>query len=346
MAKSREEPRDVGVSRTGQDFLDSRARGESQVKARTRASETGTRHLKKSGGVLRQGKQMRYAFIKEHRLQWTVTMMCKVLEVAVSGFYHWLKRPVSKRIQENEELTKQILMFHCGRRCTYGSPRIHKDMKAAGYRVSENRVARLMKQNAIQGKAKREFKTTTTSKHQRPRVENLVKQNFQSAEPNKLWVSDITYIATLEGWLYLAVILDVFSRKIIGWAFSERLTDDLVLAALLMAKHQRQTAAGLIHHSDQGSQYASHDFQASLKDHDITQSMSGRGNCYDNALAESFFATLKTEEADGVPYETRQQGKTSIFSYIETFYNAKRRHSSLNYLSPDDFERLYLAKVA
>jgi putative transposase len=289
---------------------------------------------------------MRYAFIKEHRQVWRVALMCKVLEVAVSGFYHWLKRPVSKRTQENEKLSKQILMFHCGSRCTYGSPRIHKDMKGAGHNVSENRVARLMKLKGIKGKAKRKFKTTTTSKHQRPRTENLVKQDFQSSEPNKLWVSDITYIATLEGWLYLAVILDVFSRKVIGWAFSDRLTDDLTLAALTMAKRQRQRCTGLIYHSDQGSQYASHDFQVSLKNDDIIQSMSGRGNCYDNALAESFFATLKTEEADGTPYQTRQLAKTSIFSYIETFYNPKRRHSSLNYLSPNDFEKVYLAKVA
>jgi putative transposase len=288
---------------------------------------------------------MRYAFIKEHRHVWTVALMCKVLEVAVSGFYHWLNRPVSKLAQENTKLTEQILMFHCGSRCTYGSPRVHRDMKAAGYNVSENRVARLMRQKGIRGKAKRKFKTTTTSHHQHPRTENLVKQDFQSTQPNKLWVSDITYIATLEGWLYLAVILDVFSRKVIGWAFSARLTDDLTLAALRMAKQRRTLSDQLIHHSDQGSQYASADFRASLKSDAIIQSMSGRGNCYDNALAESFFATLKTEEAD-TPYETRQQAKTSIFSYIETFYNPKRRHSSLNYLAPDDFEQVYLAKVA
>jgi transposase InsO family protein len=288
---------------------------------------------------------MRYAFIKEHQKQWRIRLMCKVLEVSVSGFYDWYDRPKSKRYQEDEKLTEQIVMFHCGSRCTYGSPRIYKDLKAAGYKVSENRVARLMKQKGIQGKAKRKFKITTTSNHQRPRAENLVKQNFQSTEPNQLWVSDITYIATLEGWLYLAVTLDVFSRKVIGWAFSERLTDDSVLTALPMAKQQRSAKTNLIHHSDQGSQYASADFQTSLNQDNIIQSMSGKGNCYDNALAESFFATLKTEEAD-TPYETRQQAKTSLFSYIESFYNPKRRHSSLNYLSPNDVERLYLAKVA
>jgi putative transposase len=173
------------------------------------------------------------------------------------------------------------MMFHCGSRCTYGSPRIYKDLKAAGHSVSENRVARLMRQKGIRGKAKRKFRTTTTSKHQRPRVENLVKQDFQTSQPNTLWVSDITYIATLEGWLYLAVILDVFSRKVIGWAFSDRLTDDLVLTALRMVKQQRSTKINLVHHSDQGSQYASHDFQTALKQSDIIQSMSGKGNCND-----------------------------------------------------------------
>jgi putative transposase len=289
---------------------------------------------------------MRYSFIKAHRQQWRIRLMCKVLEVSVSGFYDWLDRPASKRSQEDEKLTERIIMFHCGSRCTYGSPRIHKDMKSVGYQIAQKRVARLMKAKGLRGKAKRKYKTTTTSKHQRPRAENLVKQNFKVNDPNELWVSDITYIATLEGWLYLAVILDVFSRKIIGWAFSDRLTDDLVLAALKMAKQQRSINNNLIHHSDQGSQYASADFKASLKQDNITQSMSGKGNCYDNALAESFFATLKTEEVSDTPYQTRQLAKTSIFSYIEGFYNSKRRHSALNYLSPNEFEKVYLAKVA
>jgi len=288
---------------------------------------------------------MRYAFIKEHRYQWAISLMCRVLEVAISGFYDWLGRPVSKRSKENEILTEKIIMFHCGSGCTYGSPRIYKDMKQAGYNVGENRVARLMKLKSLQGKSKRKFKTTTTSNHSRPRAENLVKQDFQACEPNKLWVSDITYIATLEGWLYLAIILDVFSRKVIGWAFSDRLTDTLVLTALAMAKQQGNLTAHLILHSDQGSQYASSDFINSLKDAHITQSMSGKGNCYDNALAESYFATLKTEEVSDIPYQTRQQAITSIFKYIETFYNPRRRHSALNYLSPNDFEQLYYTNL-
>lgn len=288
---------------------------------------------------------MRYVFIGEHRQQWRVGLMCRVLEVSASGFYDWLERPLSKRAKEDERLSEQIVMFHCGSGCTYGSPRIHKDLQAAGYQVGEKRVARLMKAKGIQGKAKRKYKTTTTSKHHRPRADNLVKQNFSVSEPNKLWLSDITYIATLEGWLYLAVILDAFSRKVIGWSFSDRLTDTLVLTALAMAKQQRTVTADLILHSDQGSQYASLEFIQSLNDAHIIQSMSGKGNCYDNALAERYFATLKTEEVSDTSYQTRRQGITSIFRYIETFYNPKRRHSALNYLSPDDFETLYYQQL-
>jgi putative transposase len=289
---------------------------------------------------------VRYDFMKAHRQHWAVTLLARMLEVSVRGFYGWLNRPQSKRAKEDETLTEQIVMFHCGSRYTYGSVRIHKDLKAAGHRLGRKRVARLMKLRGLKGKAKRKFKTTTTSHHQRPRTENLVKQNFQRTEPNKLWASDITYIATQEGWLYLAIVLDLFSRKVIGWAFSDRLTDDLTLAALRMAKQQRSTRQGLIHHSDQGSQYASTSFQTTLTHYGITQSMSGKGNCYDNAVVESFFATLKTEEVNDASYETRQQAQTSIFSYIEGFYNPKRRHSTLNYLSPHDFESVYLAKVA
>ncbi|MDQ3398718.1 MAG: IS3 family transposase, partial [Deinococcota bacterium] len=222
---------------------------------------------------------MRYAFIKEHRGQWAVSLMAQVLAVAVSGFYDWLKRGKSKRAKEDEKLTEKIVMFHCGSRFTYGSPRIHKDLKATGYNVGRKRVARLMKAAGLRGKTKRRFKTTTISMHQRPRAENLLKQNFEVAATNSVWASDITYVATGEGWLYLAVTLDLFSRKVVGWAFSERLTDDLTLWALSMATRQRSTAAAL-HHSDQGAQYASHAFRNRLKANRITQSMSGKGNCY------------------------------------------------------------------
>ena len=231
-------------------------------------------------------------------------------------------------------------------RYTYGSPRIHRDLREAGYRVGRKRVARLMKAVGLRGKTKRKFKTTTNSKHKRPKAENLVKQNFDTETPNSLWASDISYISTDEGWLYLAVTLDLFSRKVIGWAFSDRLADDLTLSALNMATTQRSQFTDLIHHSDQGSQYASHRFRQSLRTAGIQQSMSGTGNAYDNAVVESSFATLKTEEVEDSDYQTRQQAKTSIFSYIEGFYNPKRRHSSLGYLSPDAFERLYFDRVA
>ena len=289
---------------------------------------------------------MRYAFMGKHRSQWSVSLMAQVLQVSVSGFYSWLKRPTSNRAKEDEILTEKIVMFHCESRYTYGSPRIHRDLKSAGHRVGRKRVARLMKSAGLRGKTKRKYKTTTNSKHQRPKAENLVKQNFDVAVPDALWASDITYIATAEGWLYLAVTLDLFSRRVVGWAFSDRLTDDLTRSALAMATRQRSDLLGLVHHSDQGSQYASRAFRAELNTNNIVQSMSGKGNAYDNAVVESFFATLKTEEVKNKAYETRQQAKTSIFSYLEGFYNPKRRHSSLGYLSPNDFERVHFAKVA
>lgn len=289
---------------------------------------------------------MRYAFIKEHRDAWGVGLMASILAVSVSGFYAWLRRGQSKRAAEDQQLTEKIVLFHCGSRCTYGSPRIHKDLQAAGYRVGRKRVARLMRKAGLRGKTKRRFKTTTTSRHVRPRAANLVEQNFDVAKPNTLWASDITYLPTAEGWLYLAVTLDLFSRKVVGWAFSDRLTDGLTLAALAMATRQRPDPATLTHHSDQGSQYASNAFRAKLNASSIRQSMSGKGDCYDNAVVESFFATLKTEEVEGANYETRQHAKTSIFSYLEGFYNPKRRHSSLGFLSPDDFERVHFAQAA
>lgn len=288
---------------------------------------------------------MKYEFIKDNHVQWSIERMCQVLEVSSSGYYDWLNRPVSKRVEEDEQLTEQSIMFHCDSGCSYGSPCIYKDLKAAGVKTARKRVERLMKAAAIKGKSKRKYKTTTQSKHQRPRVENLLKQDFKVTEPNQAWVSDITYLATLEGWLYLAVVLDLFSRKVIGWSFSKRLTDELTLSALSMALKQRPASKGLIFHSDQGSQYASKAFQAKLKKHHIQQSMSGKGNGYDNAVAESFFATLKTEEGADRPYLTRQQAKTSIFTYIEGFYNTRRRHSTLDYLSPSTFEGLYYGQV-
>ena len=290
---------------------------------------------------------MKYSFIKEHRNKWSVSLLTNVLSVSRSAYYAWLKRAKSKREIENEELLVKINYYYQKSRGVYGSPRIHKDLKEAGYQVGENRVAKLMRKAGIKAKSKRKYKTTTKSKHKRAKAANLIKQNFKTKESNKLWAADISYIDTREGWLYLAVVLDLFSRKVIGWSFSERLKDEITLAALNMAIKQRlnkqsmkTNSTATICHSDQGSQYASKLYLKTLKDNNLIASMSDKGNCYDNAVLESFFASLKTEEADKL-YNTRQEAKTAIFDYIESFYNNTRRHSSLDYLSPDEYERRY-----
>jgi transposase InsO family protein len=251
--------------------------------------------------------------------------------------------PKSKRSTENQRLVEQIKAFHCGSRCTYGSPRIHAEFKAKGEKVGENRIAKLMQQHGIRGKCKRKFQVTTQSKHNRPIVENQLQQQFEAAAPNKKWAGDITYIWTWEGWLYLAVVLDLYSRRVIGWAMSHTITDDLTLDALKMAlrRSPHSSKEKLLFHSDRGSQYASQDFRAKLSSHQITHSMSRKGNCYDNAVVESFFATLKTEEVSQHYYQTRQQARSSLFSYIEGFYNPIRRHSANGNLSPLDFEKQY-----
>jgi len=291
---------------------------------------------------------VRYKFIREHKHKWSVKLLTKVLSVSRSAYYAWLKQAKSKRHLENEKLIEEISYYFQESRQAYGSPRIHKDLREAGYQVGVNRVARLMRKAGIRAKSKRKYKLTTNSKHKRPKAANLLKQNFNTTASNKLWAADISYIATREGWLYLAIVLDLFSRKVIGWSFSKRLKDDITVSALEMAIKQRlkkqrkktSTAAATICHSDQGSQYASNLYLTTLSQNHLTASMSAKGNCYDNAVVESFFASLKTEEADK-PYNSRQEAQTAIFDYIESFYNNKRRHSSLNYLSPNEYERRY-----
>jgi len=291
---------------------------------------------------------MAFAFVKENRGRYPTKLVCEVLGVSEGGYYHWRKRPKSSRAIRDEDLSCKIEVFHCGSRATYGAPRIHKDLKASGEKVSRKRVARLMKQQGLRGKCKRRFKVTTKSNPKRVAVQNLLQQNFRTDEPNQKWASDITYVPTREGWLYLAVVLDLFSRKVVGWAMNSRMTDDLTLKALKMAllrrsTHSKANYSGLIFHSDKGSQYGSAAFKSVLDKHFITQSMSGKGNCFDNAVSESFFATLKTEEVKPRGrggYHTRQQAMTALFDYIETFYNRTRRHSTLGFLSPLDFENL------
>ena len=281
---------------------------------------------------------MKYWFIDQHRCMHRVQKMCIVIGASRSGYYRWNRQPQSKRQMENEKILMEIRQSHKNSHMTYGSPRITLDLKANGTKCSKNRVARLMKTNGIAGKAKKKFKATTNSNHNLPVAENLLKQNFTATKPNTVWVSDITYIWTMEGWLYIAVILDLYSRQVVGWAMSDRLTSDFVIKALNQAIGRRNPGTCCIFHSDRGVQYASSDFRNVLKGHDFIQSMSRKGNCYDNAVAESFFHTLKIEHVYDHRYETRADARQSIFNYIEIFYNRQRRHSALGYLSPVSFE--------
>ena len=235
-----------------------------------------------------------------------------------------------------------IRAFHQASRRTYGSPRIHKDLREHGLRCGENRVARLMRKHGVRAKQARKFKATTDSKHDQPVAENLLGQDFRVSKPNTRWVADITYIATRAGWLYLAVVLDLFSRRVVGWSTSDRIDRELVIQALKAGVWQRQPRAGLMHHSDRGSQYASSDFRKILRSRGIESSMSRKGNCYDNAVAESFFHTLKVECVKEEDYQTREQARASLFDYIEGFYNTRRRHSTLGYVSPVEYEKLSL----
>jgi len=261
--------------------------------------------------------------------------------VSRSGYYGWRSRDISQREQSNQGLLEKIKKAHHLSRATYGSPRITADLRANGETCGHNRVARLMRVNGIAAKTKRKFKITTNSKHNHPVAPNLVKQKFVAAKPNHLWTSDITYLWTIEGWLYLSVILDVFNRRIVGWAMNKRLTKELVIAALKQALNHRTPTRDMILHSDQGSQYASGDFQYLLNRNGLRSSMSSKGNCYDNAITETFFHTLKTELIYFENYQTREEAKLSVFEYIEVFYNRQRRHSALGYKSPVDFENQF-----
>jgi transposase InsO family protein len=264
--------------------------------------------------------------------------MCSVLGVSSSGYYDWLDRPESQRSQSNRRLIAKIRCFHQASRRTYGSPRIHRDLLDSGESVGINRVARLMKQAGIQSKMAKRFVVTTHSKHTMQPAPDQLKRRFQTEAPNKAWVSDTTFIATRQGWLYLAVILDLYSRQVIGWAMSDRNDKQLVSDALTMAVWRRGMVKQVIVHSDQGSTYASSDYQQLLNRHHLICSMSRKGECLDNAVAESFFGTLKSELVDDEDYKTKDEARASLFHYIETFYNRRRRHSFLDYLSPAEFE--------
>jgi len=283
---------------------------------------------------------VRYAWINKHRDLFPIMVMCRVLKVARSGFYAWRKGPVSPQTQRRESLLVEIKSIHLERKKdVYGSPRMHRELQHREIRCSENTVAKVMKEAGIQSQTAKKYKATTNSKHSRPVAANVLGQQFQVSGVNEVWLADITYVWTREGWLYLAAVEDLYTRKIVGWSTSNRLTADLVTTALEMAIGRQLPEAGLLAHSDRGSQYASEAYQELLKDQGITCSMSRKGNCWDNAPMESFFATLKKELVHLEDYKTRAEARQSIFEYIELFYNRVRRHSALGYVSPTEFEQ-------
>ncbi len=284
---------------------------------------------------------MKYAFIQQQRTFFSLSALCRAMQVSESGYRAWNKRQPSQRERQNRHLTERICSLFTASGQTYGSPRLWDDLKQEGEQVSQKRVARLMRLAGLRATLPKRWITTTDSGHAFPVAENVLARAFSCETPNAKWSADITYIWTRQGWLYLAVILDLFSRRIVGWATSAAIDRSLILSALCTAQTTRKPQAGLLCHSDRGSQYASGDYQNALKDAKIVCSMSRKGNCWDNAPTESFFATLKKELVHRTRFATRQEAHKAIFAYIEIWYNHKRKHSTLGYLSPEAFERKY-----
>ena len=283
---------------------------------------------------------MRFRFIQQQGQRFSISIMCAVLGVSRSGYYAWRKRKPSAREQANQKLLSQIQSSFSWSRNTYGYRRIHASLVKQGIVCSRNRVARLMRQVRLQGRRRRQYKITTQSRHNLPVAPNLLARNFRATAPNLKWLTDITYVRTGQGWLYLSIVLDLYARLVVGWAIEPYLTDRLTLKALHMALSQRKPPPGLLHHSDRGSQYASGRYRTLLAVQHMVPSMSRTGNVYDNAPMESFFATLKRELIHRRHYQTHREAKSDIFEYIEVFYNRQRYHSGLNYLSPVQYELL------
>lgn len=267
-----------------------------------------------------------------------IELMCRLLQVSRAGFYAWKGRPFSEHWQRDVELGAGIREIHGASRGAYGSPRVHQELQKRGQRTSRKRVARIMRERGLRSRRRKRFRRTTDSQHAQPIAPNVLARRFDQRQTNRVWVADITYLWTREGWLYLAVVLDLASRMVVGWATADRIDRWLCLQALDMALRQRRPGRGLIHHSDRGSQYASDEYQRLLARHGLVPSMSRKGNCWDNAVAESFFGTLKTERLDHEDLETRAQARTALFEFIEGFYNRTRSHSALGYRSPAEFE--------
>ena len=283
---------------------------------------------------------MKFRLIEDQRDVWPVRVICDALSVSPSGYYAWRSRPESPREIANRELPSDIRRVHAEHRGRYGAPRIHAELCAEGRTASRKRVARIMRRHGIRARVPRRYRVRTTdSKHSLPVAANLLDRNFVAEKPNQVWLADITYISTDEGWLYLAVILDLFTRKVVGWAMREHMRAELTMAALTMAIQRRRPGPGLVHHSDRGSQYAAGDYRNILQAAIITQSMSRKGNCWDNAPMESFFGTLKTELVHQRDYPDRDAARRDLFAYIEAYYNRRRIHSALGYITPEQADR-------
>jgi putative transposase len=289
---------------------------------------------------------MKFAFIAREKATFPIDLLCSVLGVSRAGFYAARRRPVPARRREDQQLAVHVAAAHAASRGRYGSPRVYRELQAQGHEVGRHRVARLMREQGLRARDKRRFQRTTDSRHELPVAANVLDRQFTATMPNTAWVSDITYLWTREGWLYLVVILDLFSRRIVGWALHDRITRQLALNALAMALQHRQPRPGLVHHSDRGSQYASSDYQTLLAAHGVVCSMSRRGNCWDNAVAESFFSTLKIELVHDADWATHVEAYAAVAEYLEIFYNRQRRHSALGHISPVAFERQHEEKLA
>lgn len=300
--------------------------------------------LRAGSRVLQQIAAERFGFIQEHRRIWPVIAMCRVLEVSPSGFYAWRARTPNQWMQRRQQLHQQIVDIFEKSRRTYGSPRIHAELVASGVSCCQKTVAKIMRRAGLQATIRRQFRRTTDSRHSLPVAENLLDRQFDPSGPNQSWVSDIMAIPTAKGWFYLVAVLDLFSRRSVGWSMGDRRTSELVITALKMALAARQPQPGLLHHSDRGSQYACHDFQDFLASHGIVCSMSRKGNCWDNAVMESFFGTLKQELLQHRQFATRNEAEPVVVEFISVFYNLHRRHSTLDYLTPAEYEARYAAR--
>lgn len=284
--------------------------------------------------------------IESKKAEYPVALMCRALGVSRSGYYAWRRRGRPVRSQAQARLVSAIREVHRASGGTYGSPRVHRALKGQPEGAGRHRIARLMREHGIVGRPKRRYRRTTDSAHDRPVAPNLLARRFEASEPNRIWVGDITYIATGNGWLYLAVVLDTYSRRVIGWSMGDEIKTELTLSALRMALGRREVKPGLIHHTDRGCQYASAAYQQALAQSGLVCSMSRPGDCWDNALAESFFGTLKTELVHRSSWSTRAEARSDLYAYLEGFYNRRRLHSALGYTSPVEFEAQHEATHA